>query len=75
MKKNMMKFLQERKEWALKDRKLFICMDINIDIKTLIAIIAAVGVLGGFYYTTQLRLDHLESEIERIEKIAKRRNK
>ena len=50
-------------------------MKTEIDIKTGIAIIAAIAVLGGFYYTTQHRLDHIESELNRIEKIAKRKNK
>jgi len=50
-------------------------MKAEVDLKSALAIIAAVGVLGGFYYTTQHRLDHLESEIARIEKIAKRKNK
>ena len=57
-------------------------MKTEIDIKTGIAIITAIAVLGGFYYTTQHRLDHLEAkmsalqgEIERVEKIAKRKKK
>ena len=54
----------------------------HIDLKTGMAIITAIAVLGGFYYTTQHRLDHLEGkvtalqgEIERVEKIAKRKKK
>jgi len=35
----------------------------NIDIKSVIALIAAIGVLAGFYYTTQHRLDHLEEKM------------
>ena len=57
-------------------------MKAEIDIKTGIAIITAIAVLGGFYYTTQHRLDHLEGkvtalqgEIERIEKLSKRKKK
>ncbi len=57
-------------------------MKAEIDIKTGIAIITAIAVLGGFYYTTQHRLDHLEGkvsalqgEIERVEKLAKRKKK
>ena len=57
-------------------------MKAEIDLKTGMAIITAIAVLGGFYYTTQHRLDHLEGkvtalqgEIERVEKIAKRKKK
>ena len=50
-------------------------MTTEIDIKTAITIGAIIAVLGGFYYTTQLRLDHIENELERVEKIAKRKNK
>ena len=49
-------------------------MKTEIDLKTAITIGAIIAVLGGFYYTTQLRLDHVEGELERIEKIAKRKN-
>ena len=54
----------------------------KIELKTLISIITAAVVLGGFYYTTQLRLDYmelqieeLEAEISRIRKIANKKNK
>lgn len=36
----------------------------NLDIKVLITLLAIVAGLGGFYYTTQLRLDRLEASIE-----------
>jgi len=39
-------------------------MKFNLDIKQLITLFAIVAVLGGFYYTTQLRLDRLEAAIE-----------
>lgn len=35
-------------------------MNINLDIKSLILIITTACVLGGFYYTTVLRLNSLE---------------
>ena len=37
---------------------------LNLDIKILITLLAIVAGLGGFYYTTQLRLDRLETAIE-----------
>jgi len=50
----------------LRDDELFINMNINLDVKSAIAAIAAISVLGGFYYTTQHRLDNIESMIEEI---------
>tara|TARA_R100000152_G_C6725055_1_gene150448 strand:+ start:225 stop:428 length:204 start_codon:yes stop_codon:yes gene_type:complete len=41
--------------------------NMTIDLKTLIPILSLVAVLGGFYYTTQHRLDHTESRINDIE--------
>ena len=38
--------------------------EIKFDIKTVITFITAAIVFGGFYYTTQHRLDHLEGEME-----------
>ena len=40
----------------------------KLDIKTLITIVTFAATMGGFYYTTQLRLDHLEENITSIEK-------
>ena len=37
---------------------------LNLDIKLLITLLAIVAGLGGFYYTTQMRLDRLENAIE-----------
>ena len=37
---------------------------LNVDIKILITLFAIVAGLGGFYYTTQMRLDRLETAIE-----------
>jgi len=54
----------------------------KIDIKTMMSILAAAAILGGFYYTTQHRLDlleadiaDLETEITKVRKIANRKNK
>ena len=44
-------------------------MKAEIDIKTMIAIVASVGVLGGFYYTTQMRLDNIEQDIIQLQPI------
>ena len=37
---------------------------LNLDIKILITLFAIVAGLGGFYYTTQMRLDRVEAAIE-----------
>jgi hypothetical protein len=42
-------------------------MNINLDIKTTISILAVAAILGGFYYTTQHRLDDLEAKIKELE--------
>ena len=47
-------------------------MDIKLDIKTLIAILTIAATLGGFYYTTQTRLDSLEQEVTSLKKQIKR---
>ena len=39
-------------------------MKFNLDIKLLITLFAIVAAIGGFYYTTQMRLDRLETAIE-----------
>ena len=53
--------------------------EIKFDIKTVITFITAAIVFGGFYYTTQHRLDHLEGKIEDLEvqisKVKKRKLK
>tara|TARA_R110002110_G_scaffold176264_1_gene380257 strand:- start:1287 stop:1496 length:210 start_codon:yes stop_codon:yes gene_type:complete len=36
------------------------------NIKGLLPLLAVVAALGGFYYTTQHRLDHLEGEMEEL---------
>ncbi len=40
----------------------------KLDIKTLITIVTFAATMGGFYYTTQLRLSHLEENVAGIEK-------
>ena len=35
----------------------------KLDAKTLIPILSIVALLGGFYYTTQLRLDTFEEQV------------
>ena len=39
-------------------------MKLNLDIKLMIGILTIAAALGGFYYTTQMRLDRLEAAIE-----------
>ena len=40
----------------------------KLDIKTLITIITFAATMGGFYYSTQIRLDYLEDKVTVIEK-------
>ena len=40
----------------------------KLDIKTLITILTFAAVLGGFYYSTQHRLDHLEANVKTVQK-------
>ena len=40
----------------------------KLDIKTLITIVTFAAAMGGFYYSTQLRLDHLEDNLATVEK-------
>tara|TARA_R110002110_G_scaffold321085_1_gene533661 strand:- start:113 stop:271 length:159 start_codon:yes stop_codon:yes gene_type:complete len=44
----------------------------KLDIKTLITLLTIAATLGGFYYTTQSRLDNLEEEIFQVKKQIKR---
>jgi cell division protein FtsL len=41
-------------------------MKLTLDIKTLIAIAGIIAMLGGFYYSTQHRLNSLELQIEDV---------
>jgi len=40
----------------------------KLDIKTLVMIITFAATMGGFYYSTQHRLDHLESDTAALSK-------
>tara|TARA_R110000824_G_scaffold78951_2_gene198987 strand:- start:1093 stop:1251 length:159 start_codon:yes stop_codon:yes gene_type:complete len=44
----------------------------KLDIKTLITLLTIAATLGGFYYTTQIRLDSLEQEVTKLQKQVKR---
>jgi hypothetical protein len=43
-------------------------MNITLDIKTLITITGIVALLGGFYYSTNHRLSHLEGQLVEVTK-------
>ena len=45
---------------------------INLDLKTLITIVTFAAMMGGFYYTTQIRLNDLENDISKLQKQVKR---
>lgn len=47
-------------------------MKLDLDLKTLITIVAFAATMGGFYYTTQSRLDSLETEVTQLQKQIKR---
>ena len=47
-------------------------MKLNLDLKTLITIVTFAAVIGGFYYTTQDRLTHLEENVVQLQKQIKR---
>jgi len=38
----------------------------KIDVKTVITLLGFAAVLGGFYYTTQMRLDSLEKDVAHL---------
>jgi hypothetical protein len=40
----------------------------KFDLKTLIGMLTLAATLGGFYYTTQSRLDNLEKDVAKIER-------
>ena len=44
----------------------------KIDVKTLITLLTIAATLGGFYYTTQSRLDSLEDDVVQLQKQVKR---
>jgi hypothetical protein len=40
----------------------------KLDIRTVITLLTLASVMGGFYYTTQMRLDDLEQEVAFLKK-------
>tara|TARA_R100001594_G_scaffold145821_1_gene196405 strand:+ start:50 stop:217 length:168 start_codon:yes stop_codon:yes gene_type:complete len=50
-------------------------MDLKIDIKTLITLLTVAATLGGFYYSTQSRIDDLEKEVTVLKKQVKKINR
>ena len=48
-------------------------MKISLEITTIITLVTIAAFLGGFYYSTQDRLDDLETKIEKIEKKNRKR--
>ena len=47
----------------------------KLDIKTLITLLTIAATLGGFYYTTQSRLDNLEHQVVQVKKQIKKLNR
>ena len=50
-------------------------MDLKLDIKTLITLLTIAATLGGFYYSTQSRIDDLEKEVTVLKKQVKKLNR
>ena len=50
-------------------------MKAEIDIKTALTVSGIIAILGGFYYTTQMRLDNIEQEIAEIRSEISKTNK
>jgi hypothetical protein len=50
-------------------------MDLKLDIKTLITLLTIAATLGGFYYSTQSRIDGLEREVTVLKKQVKKMNR
>ncbi len=44
----------------------------DLDLKTLITLLAFAATMGGFYYTTQERLNTLEEEVTQLNKQVKK---
>jgi hypothetical protein len=47
----------------------------NLEVKTLITLLTIAAILGGYYYTTQDRLNHLEEDVTQLQKQVKRVNR
>ena len=54
-------------------------MDLKLDIKTLITLLTIAATLGGFYFSTQSRIDDLEKEAnvlkKQVKKLARKKGK
>jgi len=48
---------------------------LELNLTTILTIGGIIALLGGRYNTTKHRLEYIESELERIEKITKRKKK
>ena len=48
---------------------------IKLDIKLVLGMAAIIAGLGGFYYTTQMRLDNIEQEISELHSEIAKTNK
>jgi hypothetical protein len=51
---------------------ILIYVDLKLNIKTLITLLTIAATLGGFYYSTQSRIDDLESDVTVLKKQVKR---
>ena len=47
----------------------------KLDIKTVITLLTFAAILGGFYYTTQMRLDSLEKDVATLSRKVHRMSK
>ena len=50
-------------------------MKAEVDIKTALTISGIVALLAGFYYTTQMRLDNIEQEMQELHSQLAKTNK
>ena len=44
----------------------------KLDLKTVVTLCTFAATIGGFYYSTQIRLDNLEKEVTTLQKQVKR---
>tara|TARA_B100000287_G_C20007213_1_gene533009 strand:- start:219 stop:377 length:159 start_codon:yes stop_codon:yes gene_type:complete len=45
---------------------------VKFDLKTVVTLCTFAATIGGFYYSTQIRLDNLEKEVTTLQKQVKR---
>ena len=50
-------------------------INVKLELPTLITLLTTAALLGGFYYTTQHRLDNLEDKITVMERQVKKINR